>query len=80
MNASVMISELSMSQISSISGHERSNRTILCTSGAGVWYKTIEAFIIFCDFFCKIFLGIHNESVYLRGLLEGCLQYAVSYI
>ena len=34
----------------------------------------------FVIFFARFFLGIHNESVYLRGLLEGCLQYAVSYI
>ena len=60
MNASVMISELSMSHISSISGHERSSRTIFCTSGAGVWYRTIEAFIIGLD--RELFFGFVEGS------------------
>ena len=55
-----MISELSMSQISLISGHARSNRTIFCTSGAGVWYKTIEAFIMI---FCCVFQGAYTMRV-----------------
>ena len=53
-NASVIISELSMSHISLISGHARNSRMIFWTSAAGVWYRTIEAFIIIMCWNCVL--------------------------
>jgi hypothetical protein len=40
-----------------ISGHARNSRTIFWTSAAGVWYRTIEAFIIIMCCSCYIDYG-----------------------